>query len=104
MILRSTVVAAHQELGLRTDDETVDEAWEEIQEATAERTEQLHQVLTAEWRQANPEAGSEIPYLDNVRIGEQAQRRAQEEILEEWINEPVRDAISRREENAAESA
>lgn len=102
MILKTTVRAARQELGLPTDEQSVTEAWEEIQDAAASRIDQLHQMMLREWESQHP--GEEIPYLTNVELGERSRLQGQEEILEEWINAPVRDAISLREQTDEVSA
>lgn len=96
MILKATVRAARQELRLPIDEHSVTETWEEIQDAAATRIDQLHQMMLREWQSQHP--GEEIPYLTNVELGERSRLRGQEEILEEWINAPVRDAISLREQ------
>lgn len=96
MILQSTVRQARQELGLPTDDQSVTEAWEEIQEVAATRIDHLHEMMLREWQNQHP--GETIPYLTNVELGERARFRGQEEILEEWITAPVRDAILLREQ------
>ncbi|MGP6175459.1 hypothetical protein [Corynebacterium sp. A21] len=96
MILKTTVRAARQELGLPTDEQSMTEAWEEIQEVVATRIDQLHQMMQQEWQNQHP--GEQIPYLMNVELGEKSRLRGEEEILEEWINAPVREEISLREQ------
>ena len=61
MILQSTVRQARQELGLPTDDQSVTEAWEEIQEVAAPRIDGLDERVGREWQSQHP--GETIPYL-----------------------------------------
>lgn len=96
MIVKNTIKNAHQELGLPTDAQSVTRAWEEILDVAAHRIDRLNDLMLQEWKDQHP--GEVIPYLTSVELGERPRLRGQEEILEEWINAPVRDAITAREQ------
>ncbi|WJZ03283.1 hypothetical protein [Corynebacterium freiburgense] len=52
MILRGTVRAAYEELGLPADDATIDKVWQEIVAGAAGRAESIHSML-----EQDPELG-----------------------------------------------
>ncbi|GAA4786512.1 hypothetical protein FRX94_03000 [Corynebacterium canis] len=54
MILRGTVRAAYEELGLPSDDATIDKVWQEIVAGAAGRAETIHTMLS---QQIDPELG-----------------------------------------------
>ncbi|MDO5076025.1 hypothetical protein [Corynebacterium sp.] len=55
MILRGTVREAYEELGLPSDDATIDRVWEEIVAGAEGRAESIHWMLS---QQVEPELGS----------------------------------------------
>ncbi|MCQ4626673.1 hypothetical protein KBX17_02420 [Corynebacterium sp. CCUG 65737] len=97
MISRETIRAAHEELGRPTDKETIHAAFEEANEAACERCDDHFYRLIAQWRQENGD-NPWIPGEVTGRCHAQAMRLAEEEILEEWYNEPIRALIDSRVE------
>lgn len=73
----------------------MEEAFSKIKEAAGGRIAQLHQMMLQDWQDQHP--GEEIAYLVNVEIGGRVRIQGDEEILKEWINAPVRDALAARE-------
>lgn len=89
MISLETVRAAHEALGRPTDDATVSDAAAAAEEAVCERSDLHYGRLTKQWQKNN--GGTSI--FPGEVLGQchaQAMRIAEEEILEEWYNEPIR--------------
>lgn len=96
MISRETIRAAHEELGRPTDKDTIHAAFEDANEAACERCDDHYFRLTAQWQEEN--GTSLIPGEVIGRCHGQAMRLAEEEILEEWYNGPIRAMIDRKVE------
>lgn len=89
MIFLETVRAAHETLGRPTDDATLQDATAAANEAVSERSDVHFTRLFDKWQADNPDA----PLVPGEVIGQchaDSIRIAQEEILEEWYNEPIR--------------
>ncbi len=97
MILPETIRAAHEELGRPTDGETIQAAFEDANEAACERCDDHFARLIAQWREENG-GNPWIPGEVTGRCHAQAMRLAEEEILEEWYNEPIRALIDSKVE------
>lgn len=97
MIPLETIRAAHEELGRPTDPETVQAAFEDANDAACERSDVHFTRLTAQWREENGD-NPWIPGEVTGRCHAQAMRMAEEEILEEWYNEPIRALTDRKVE------
>ncbi|WP_257160738.1 hypothetical protein [Corynebacterium cystitidis] len=98
MIDRGTIRAAHQELGLPTDDATIDNAYHDTVDAIGERIDIHFTHLTNQWRNEHPEAQGIRPGEVTGELWQQAQIRAEEEEMEERFNAPIRELTARKVE------
>ncbi|APT92649.1 hypothetical protein CPHO_06795 [Corynebacterium phocae] len=99
MISLVTIRNAHHILGLPTDDESIEAKYEEIYEAVDERTDYYYGLFINQWHEQHPEANEVQPGEVTGRCHSQALQRAEEEMLEEYINDPIR-VLRNREEDA----
>jgi len=91
MISRVTIRAAHEELGLPTDKATIDQVANDIMDETIERIEVHETRIINQWIADHPEANYVVPGEVSATAAAAAHRRAEEEILEERFNAPIRD-------------
>ena len=89
MIQLGTIIAARREMGLPTDDETLAEERDRLENLLSERIEVIESEL---WERHKRDTGA--TYMDErflLDSGNRARVQATEEILEEEINAPLRD-------------
>ena len=89
MIQLGTIIAARREMGLPTDDETLAEERDRLENLLSERIEVIRSEL---WERHKRDTGA--TYMDEHFLLDSVNRarvQATEEILEEEINAPLRD-------------
>ncbi|AIT62375.1 hypothetical protein [Corynebacterium doosanense] len=96
MLSPVTVRAVHKELGRPTDDATIATVREQFAEEVGSRIDLYATQLVNEWKAANPGGDGFIPGEVMGSSHGQALRRAEEEVMEEWFNGPIRTLMERK--------
>ncbi|MDT9407767.1 hypothetical protein [Corynebacterium rouxii] len=99
MITHFTIRAAHEELGRPTDDTTIIAVYEQFREELTARSTKIFFALSDRWDKDHPEANHLRPGEVTGELHLKSIHRAQEEIMDEWFNEPIREIMAQRGEN-----
>ena len=98
MLSPVTVRAAHKDLGKPADDASVESVIEQYEEEVGTRTDAYFTQFVNEWKAENPDQGSVIPGEALAAADGRAMRQAEEEVMEEWFNGPIRTLMERKVE------
>lgn len=97
MFSTTMIKQAHETLGLPTDRTSVLAKRDEMMEAFSDRLPSLRMQMQQTWEREHPRHPIPLPSEVLLTIAQRAYNQMQEEILEDFINAPIRDLNERRD-------